>query len=447
MMQTAPASFYQLPLATKQQAMSGDSTRASVTHLLASACSTPCSTAAHTFIQIVPPLSRFQLALDVLMPMLDSRVELPQRILVSYMLYSLYAPHPIAINPFKSVLHASFVKERGLAVQVATAGGVSENEQLVWVLWKILKGDGSDIGPFSPNTLARSPLPPKLRPANLSLEEISVGQLLADQYVPTVPTVTRDPAQPTFLISLRPSSVGNVDSSAPLATGAPAPAPESEHGSVWAEGAVTASAERDREREKVSHAMTLLLTARDRVLTIAEQRLVSPPVITSVDLPDIIANNPSLAYPLLNALLAADSEQGPDTYLDVLRHLPPTLPSFDLMGRLLRDTTTVTDAATGGRTTIADLVRTDVLGWFIHECVSWLDRAEQDQREGNISDDRFAKGVQNLCRFYNALIKLSIVDPASDADSAEMAHFTLRNSHFEEANALYRILASASSAF
>ena len=116
----------------------------------------------------------------------------------------------------------------------------------------------------------------------------------------------------------------------------------------------------------------------------------SPPVITSVDLPDIIANNPSLAYPLLNALLAADSEQGPDTYLDVLRHLPPTLPSFDLMGRLLRDTTTITDVATGGRTTIADLVRTDVLGWFIHDCVSWLDRAEQDEREGNISDDRFA---------------------------------------------------------
>ena len=46
-----------------------------------------------------------------------------------------------------------------------------------------------------------------------------------------------------------------------------------------------------------------------------------------------------------------------------------------------------------------------------------------------------------LCRFYNSLIKLAIVDPASDADSAEMAHFTLRNSRFEEANALYRVLA------
>ncbi|KAJ3005341.1 hypothetical protein NUW54_g4381 [Trametes sanguinea] len=221
MMQTA-ALYQQLPpLATKQQqitSMSGDSTRASVTHLLAGACSTPCSTAAHTFMQIVPPLSRFQLALEVLMPMLDSRVELPQRILVSYMLYALYAPHPIAINPFKSVLHASFTRERDVAVQVDRAGGVSENEQLVWVLWKILKGDGSDVRfsflgltcsqrqgtdlihtsadrPFSPNTLARSPLPPKLRAAHLSLEEDfaaptqAAANAAANSYVPSPHTL------------------------------------------------------------------------------------------------------------------------------------------------------------------------------------------------------------------------------------------------------------------
>jgi hypothetical protein len=35
------------------------------------------------------------------------------------------------------------------------------------------------------------------------------------------------------------------------------------------------------------------------------------------------------------------------------------------------------------------------------------------------------------------------VDAASDADSTEIAHFALRNSRFEEANALYRSLASA----
>ncbi|KAI0830087.1 hypothetical protein BC628DRAFT_1472729 [Trametes gibbosa] len=414
MMQTA--TYYQLPLATKQQqqtVMSADATRSAVTQLLAGACATPCSTAAHTFVQTVPPLSRFQLALEVLMPMLDSRVELPQRILVSYMLYSLYAPHPISLNPFKSVLHATYARERDAAVHVASSGGVGENEQLVWVLWKILKGDGSDIGPFSPNTLARSPLPPKLRPTNLALEDESVAYLPADP-------------------------VGNAD--APV-TSALAATQESAAGSGHAEDA-SAFGERDREMEKLSHAMTLLLAARDRVLTIAEQRLAAPPVVTSVDLPGIIANNPSFAHTLVSALLTTDSEQGLDTYLDVLKRLPPTLPSFDLMGRLLMNTTLVTDMITGGRTTIADLVRTEVLGWFIHEGVSWLDRAEQDEREGNISDDRFAKGVQNLCRFYTALIKLGIVDPASDADSAEMAHFTLRNARFEEANALYSGLAS-----
>lgn len=52
----------------------------------------------------------------------------------------------------------------------------------------------------------------------------------------------------------------------------------------------------------------------------------------------------------------------------------------------------------------------------------------------------FAHATQ-LCRFYNSLIKLGIVDPASDADSAEMAHFSLRNARFEEANALYRVIA------
>ena len=82
MMQTA--SFYQPPLATTptSNAPMGDSTRASVNHLLAGACSTPCSTAAQTFVQIVPPLSRFQLALDVLMPMLDAPIEVSSRLLV-----------------------------------------------------------------------------------------------------------------------------------------------------------------------------------------------------------------------------------------------------------------------------------------------------------------------------------------------------------------------------
>jgi hypothetical protein len=41
------------------------------------------------------------------------------------------------------------------------------------------------------------------------------------------------------------------------------------------------------------------------------------------------------------------------------------------------------------------------------------------------------------------LIKLGIVDPTSDVEIAEMAHFALSNSRFEEANALYRVFAGA----
>lgn len=83
-------------------------------------------------------------------------------------------------------------------------------------------------------------------------------------------------------------------------------------------------------------------------------------------------------------------------YLDALTILPPTLPSFDLLGRLLRDTSTIPDYSTGGKTTIADIVRSEVLGRFIHESIKWLDNAERDEQDGLVSDDRFAKGVQNV---------------------------------------------------
>lgn len=122
--------------------------------------------------------------------------------------------------------------------------------------------------------------------------------------------------------------------------------------------------------------------------------MTSTPLITSHDLPPLIAHNPTLAHPILTALL---SQPVIDTYISVLRHLPPTLPTFDLLGRLLRDPTVIIDETTRGRTAIADLVRNEVLGWFLHESMLWLDRAEEEEQAGTISDDRFAKGVQNVC--------------------------------------------------
>lgn len=171
----------------------------SIRHLLSRALSLPCSTAAQAFIQLVQPTLRFQVALDALLPLLDgdlqtssatanadtinrsSNNQVAQRILVSFILYSLYAPHPISINPFRSALLMTFVHERERAIHAANVHaetnivtrvtGNPSSEQLVWVLWKILRGDGNDIGPYTPSTLARSPLPPKLAAINLILDE------------------------------------------------------------------------------------------------------------------------------------------------------------------------------------------------------------------------------------------------------------------------------------
>jgi hypothetical protein len=128
-------------------------------------------------------------------------------------------------------------------------------------------------------------------------------------------------------------------------------------------------------------------------------------MITSLDLLPLISHNPTLAHPLFVALLTTSSRvsdsnsitqpPGLSTWIEVLPYLPPTLPTFDLLGRLLRDPTPVAN------TTVADLVRSEVLGRFIHECINWLDHAEKEEREGLISDDRFPKGVQNVRDFMS----------------------------------------------
>jgi hypothetical protein len=137
-----------------------------------------------------------------------------------------------------------------------------------------------------------------------------------------------------------------------------------------------------------------------QLLSPAIPQLISPPMITSVDLLPLILNNPTLAHPIVVALLTQPSSKlnsvGLSAYLDVLKHMPPTLSSFDLLGRLLRDPTEIRDLTTGGKTTVADLTRVEVLGRFIHESINWLDNAEREEREGLVSDDRYAKGVQNV---------------------------------------------------
>ena len=49
------------------------------------------------------------------------------------------------MNPFRTAFIDVFSRERDLAKAASDQGIISDNEQLVWVLWKIMKGDGTDV--------------------------------------------------------------------------------------------------------------------------------------------------------------------------------------------------------------------------------------------------------------------------------------------------------------
>ncbi|KAL5520434.1 hypothetical protein ACEPAG_9658 [Sanghuangporus baumii] len=432
-MQTA--TYRPSPMPTAPSTPTGDPVRTSVAHLLAQADGIPCSAAAQAFAQLVQPAGRFGIALDILLPLLSGCSEVPRRICAAYIL------------AFAEV----FLREREMSRFEAERGGVNENEQLVWVLWKILKGDGNDLGPYSPLTLARSPLPPKLRAAQLTVDDAFTKQ--DDESFDSHPSDSRFVNQ-VKTDGLDPSSAilpASVDDGSGMRA---SPLPQGD----------------DPKLEFMEHGMRLLLAACQRVLSLSEQRVVvlalphfAPHTVVPLHtLPPLLALNPALGHPLIVALLNTSSTGSFNAsfrrsdVLDVLRQLPPTLPSFDILGRLLRDPTlipaveSIGDVAMNGeygqgmngvpKITIADLSRSEVLGAFVLNSIAWVERFESQAKDGLISDDRAAKGVQNLCRFYNSLIKLGLIDPSSDVQSAEMAHFALAHAHFEDANTLYRVL-------
>ena len=112
--------------------------------------------------------------------------------------------------------------------------------------------------------------------------------------------------------------------------------------------------------------------------------------------------NPSIATPLLISLLTASHSSASHTQsmcFDALIHLPPTLNSFDVVGSLLRDRTPMMLGTIGTPVTVGEAIRSETLGYFLHECISWLDKAEIEEREGLVSEDIFAKGVQNVRNF------------------------------------------------
>ncbi|KAJ7462458.1 hypothetical protein FB451DRAFT_1404257 [Mycena latifolia] len=305
--------------------------------------------------------------------------QLTDRIIAPFLLFSLYAPHPISLNPFKSTLVATFLRERENALAAVRNGGMAPNEPLLWTLWKILTGDGDDIGPYSPNTLARSTCHLTSKNEGIDLDE---ALALSDAH-------------------------------------------ESAHNTA--------------QEEDVAHATRLFLAARTRILSLAEQRQLAPhlhalaasePMLLALpDLAPLAAHNPTIAVAILRAHLtrptaSASSESAAANgsclpapraaYLSAHVRLPPTLPTFNVLGRLLRDPDRTISALS------------DSMG-----------PRKRSGREG------LAMGMMHLCRFYTSLIKLGLVDLADDADTVAMAHFSLQNARVVEANALYRLLVGA----
>ena len=215
----------------------------------------------------------------------------PDRILSCYILYSMYAPHPISINPFATVLHAIFVRETNKALETEKGGGLAENDQFVYVLWKILKGDGKDvgsvippippnplnacgsqIGPFSPQHILKHPIPPELRAvvlvkdANTRSWQFNLYGLLSirstlcswyAQYRAGEDFTTEDGSIVNLASGLGVSSV-----------------------EITSRQKITP--DEDREMAEVSRGTSLLLAARERVLSLSEQRVCLPAALPRV---------------------------------------------------------------------------------------------------------------------------------------------------------------------
>lgn len=121
---------------TPTQLTSGDPVRASVGHLLTRAYSLPCSTAAQAFTQLVQPTSRFQLALDALLPLLDPNTSAEARTTCFFFQLFLVAhpPRPLLARP----THSGFLHP---VLTIRAAPDIHQSLQICTILY-VREGEG-----------------------------------------------------------------------------------------------------------------------------------------------------------------------------------------------------------------------------------------------------------------------------------------------------------------
>lgn len=88
-------------------------------------------------------------------------------------------------------------------------------------------------------------------------------------------------------------------------------------------------------------------------------------------------------------------------YRDALKQLPPTRPSFDVIGGLLKPAVTPKEGSDSAAIRVASIIRVEVLGEFIAGCVRWIEMAEKEEKQGELFDDRVAIATGNV-RILNA---------------------------------------------
>jgi hypothetical protein len=93
-------------------------------------------------------------------------------------------------------------------------------------------------------------------------------------------------------------------------------------------------------------------------------------------------------------------QEAKEGFMDALRMLPPTMQSFNLIASLLRPTHYGSAASAqqedSPEVRVAVLIRSEVLGGFVSGCVRWIESAEQEEKDGEVHDDRVPMTVSSV---------------------------------------------------
>lgn len=68
-----------------------------------------------------------------------------ERLVATFLLQAIYAPHPFSMNPFKPSLEELCLRERNLGREQEAAGYTPPNQALVWLLDKIIGESTEDV--------------------------------------------------------------------------------------------------------------------------------------------------------------------------------------------------------------------------------------------------------------------------------------------------------------